>query len=69
MTIAEIIEKRESALTVDELATLTTTSVKTLYKAIAAGRLPAYRIGGAIRLDPAETAAWLRERSTGRGRK
>jgi len=38
-------------------------SPKTLYKAIRAGRLPAYRVAG-IRLDPTAVAQWLRERPT-----
>jgi len=41
----------DTLLTVERLGTLTDTSPKTLYKAIKAGTLPAYRIGGSIRLD------------------
>lgn len=63
MNIIETIERRATALTVDELAGLLNASPKTLYKAIRAGRLPAYRVAG-IRLDPAEVAKWLRARST-----
>ena len=63
MSIIEIIESRETALTVDELAGLLSASPKTLYKAIRSGRLPAYRVAG-IHLDPAEVAKWLRDRST-----
>jgi len=64
MNIIETIENRETALTVDELGTLLNSSPKTLYKAISAGRLPAYRIGGCIRLDPHDVAEWLRDRHT-----
>ena len=64
MNIIETIENRETALTVDELGTLLNSSPKTLYKAISAGRLPAYRIGGSIRLDPHDVAEWLRDRHT-----
>lgn len=63
MSIIEIIENRETAMTVEELAAYLNASPKTLYKAIRAGRLPAYRVAG-IRLDPAEVAKWLRDRST-----
>ena len=64
MTLIETIETRETALTVDELSHLINMSPKTIYKAIKAGRLPAMRILGSIRLDPIETAAWLRSRCT-----
>ena len=64
MNILETIENRETALTVDELGTLLNSSPKTLYKAISAGHLPAYRIGGSIRLDPHDVAEWLRDRHT-----
>ena len=64
MNLLETIETCETALTVDELGNLLNTSPKTLYKAIKAGHLPAYRVGGSIRLDPKEVAEWLRSRHT-----
>ena len=64
MSIIEMIRNKENALTVDELASVMSQSPKTLYKAIKAGRLPAYRIGGSIRLDPHEVAEWLDSRRT-----
>ncbi|HUO14342.1 MAG TPA: helix-turn-helix domain-containing protein [Verrucomicrobiae bacterium] len=64
MSIIEMIETKESALTVEELATTVSVSPKTLYKAIKSGRLPAYRLGGSIRLDPHDVAEWLRCRRT-----
>ena len=36
---------------------------KSIYAWIAAGTLPAIRLGASIRLDPATTAAWVRTRS------
>jgi excisionase family DNA binding protein len=63
ITILETIENRDTLLTVDELSKLLSMSGKTLYKAIKAGRLAAYRIGG-IRLDPHDVADWLRNRRT-----
>ena len=62
MTLIEIIESKENALTVEELATLMNQSPKTYYKAIQTGRLPAYRLGGSIRLDPQDVAEYLRKR-------
>lgn len=64
MSLIETIESMDTLLTVESLGILLSTSPKTLYKAVKAGRLPAYRIGGSIRLDPSEVAAWLRARHT-----
>lgn len=64
MSIIDIIESKEHALTIEEFATLMNQSPKTFYKAVKAGRLPAYRIGGSIRLDPQDLADWLRGRRT-----
>jgi excisionase family DNA binding protein len=64
MTIIDMIESGKNALTVEQLANKVSKSPKTLYKAIKAGRLPAYRIGGSIRLDPHDVAEWLRKRRT-----
>lgn len=63
MTIAETLESRKTLMTVEELSVLLSTSTKTLYKSIKAGKLPAYRLGG-IRLDPREVAAWMHQRHT-----
>lgn len=63
--IASQIEARRSTLTVDEFAELLNVSDKTIYKAIDRGSLPAFHIGGAIRLDPKMTADWLRRQTTG----
>ncbi len=62
MTIIEIVESKPNAMTVEELATLVSQSPKTLYKAIKAGRMPAYRLNGSIRLDPHDIGEWLRKR-------
>jgi len=64
MTLIELIESKPNALTVEELATMMSQSPKTLYKAVKTGRLPAYRLGGSIRLDPHDVAEWLRKRRT-----
>jgi len=64
MTLIEIIESKTNALTIGDLANLLNQSPKTLYKAVKSGRLPAYRVGGSIRLDPHDIAEWLRKRRT-----
>jgi excisionase family DNA binding protein len=60
--LIETLEKRQSLLTVEELAGLLSCSVKTIYKQIKAGRLPAIRFGSCVRLDPADVTAWIRAR-------
>ncbi len=60
MTILENIEQRDSALKVKELVTLLKVTPQHIYKLIALGIVPSVRIAGAIRLDPAEIAGWLR---------
>src|SRR5512135_2835219 len=65
--LASRIEARKSAWTVDDLALLLEMSPKTLYKMAKSGNIPAIRIGGMIRFDPALTAEWLRARTTGTG--
>lgn len=62
MGIIETVENYGRALKVEELAQLTAISSKTLYRMIAAKKLPAFRIGGCVRLEPKETADWLRSR-------
>ena len=47
---------------VDELAQLTSISVKTLYRMIQRHKLPGHRIGDSIRLNPKDVAEWLRSR-------
>jgi excisionase family DNA binding protein len=58
--IATLIERRRNALTVPELAELLAISDKQVYSLIKRGSLPSYRIASSVRLDPAETADWLR---------
>jgi len=61
-TLADMIENYQRALTVEEFAELVRISEKTVRRQIRAGKIPAYRIGTLVRLDPAQTAEWMRER-------
>ena len=47
-------------LTVPELATRLRVSRMTVYRLIADGLLPAYRIGRSYRIDAADADTWLR---------
>lgn len=65
MTIAEQIESRKRALTVEELAELLGVSVWSVYRMIKKKGLPAmHLLSGIIRLDPFSTAAWLRDHTS-----
>ena len=57
--IVSYIRCRRSAWTADELGELLSLSRKHIYKMAKAGRMPSYRVGGAIRFDPRATADWL----------
>ena len=60
LTIADIIEAFDHALSVEELAPLLGLSESNLYSKAREGRIPSYRIFGSIRFDPQKTAEWLR---------
>lgn len=62
MDVIDTVENWGRLLLVEELAGLTSISPKTLYRHIKQRKLPAIRIGGCIRLNPATTAEWLRSR-------
>lgn len=62
MTLIETLESREEALNVREVAELLGVSDKHIYGLAARGKLPAFRIGKAIRFDPQDVADWLRKR-------
>ena len=68
MTIIETIEKRTSALKVGEMAKLLGVTPQHIYKLASCGRIPHFRVAGAIRLDPAEVAAWLKNTQPKRAR-
>ncbi len=61
--IVSYIRCRRAALTADDLAELLSMSRKHLYKLAKDGRIPSYRIGGAVRFDPRATADWLENRT------
>lgn len=62
--LASVVESRSAAWTVEEFAKLLNVSTKFIYGQTSKGLLPSYRLGGMIRLDPAQAAEWLRARST-----
>ena len=62
MTLIETLERREEALNVRQVAELLGVSAKHIYELAAQGKLPAFRVGKAVRFDPQDVADWLRKR-------
>lgn len=61
MTLIEILERRGEALNVHQVAELLGVSEKKVYRLAAAGVLPTFRVGKAIRFDGQDVADWLRK--------
>ena len=62
MDLADSLEKRATALTVSDVASLLNISERQVYKLAADGRIPCFKIGNSIRFDPAAFGAWLRQK-------
>jgi len=60
--LATRIEHWPHALTAPELADMLGLGKTAIYDLAKRGGIPYYRVAGSIRLDPATTAAWLRNR-------
>jgi excisionase family DNA binding protein len=59
-SLPDRIERIGRALTADELAYMLTVSRIMVFKQAKAGRIPSFRIGSGVRLDPKTVAQWLR---------
>lgn len=62
MTLIQILESREEALDVHQVAELLKVSARHIYELAANGSLPAFRVGKVIRFDPQDVADWLRRK-------
>lgn len=62
MTLIQIFESRKEALNVEQVAELLGVSEKKIYRLAAAGVLPSFRVGSAIRFDGQDMADWLRRK-------
>jgi putative molybdopterin biosynthesis protein len=58
MTLIQILENRAEALNVQQVAEILGVSDKHIYGLAAQGKLPAFRVGKAIRFDPTDVADW-----------
>jgi excisionase family DNA binding protein len=59
--LATRIERWPHALTAPEFADLMGLGKTAIYDLAKRGGIPHYRLAGSVRLDPATTAAWLRQ--------
>jgi excisionase family DNA binding protein len=57
--VLQMLETKEHALRAGELAKLLGVTRQHIYKMAAAGAIPSFRIGAAVRFDPKQVAEWL----------
>jgi excisionase family DNA binding protein len=60
MTLIQILESKQKALTVREVVELLGVSKTHVYEMVADGRLPSFRLGRSIRIDASDIAELLR---------
>jgi excisionase family DNA binding protein len=60
-SIADSIEQFDHALNAGDLSRLLRVHKLTIYRLAQQGRIPAFRIGSAVRFDPRAVASWLRK--------
>jgi excisionase family DNA binding protein len=60
ISLADRIERMESAMNAEQLAQILNVSKITIFKHAKAGRIPSFRIGTCVRFDPRAVAKWLR---------
>ena len=63
-SILETIETNAKLFRVAYLSEVTGISAKSIYKAIDSGSLAAYRLGGAIWIEPRAAAKWFKDHCT-----
>ena len=63
MSLIAQLEKETRVLRARDVAKLFQVTPQHVYKMAAGGRLPSFRLAGAIRFDPHELANWLQKRS------
>ncbi len=60
-SLASKIHARDRAMTADELARILNVSRLTILRRAKRGTIPSFRVGGAVRFDPANISRWLVE--------
>jgi excisionase family DNA binding protein len=62
VSLDELIVSRKSAMTVAQVAEILSVSERLIYQLVAAGEVPHFRIGAAVRFEPKTLSAWLNEK-------
>lgn len=62
MLVVDILRKRNTPLTVEELAPILHVSPRQLYKLAAANRIPNFKIKMSVRFDPEDICEWFEEK-------
>ena len=62
MKLVRVIEEKNEALRVRDVAQILDVSVQQIYKMAAKGQIPSFRIANSVRFDPQEFAGWLRDK-------
>ena len=60
MSLVEMLQNQTKVLKAREVAKLFEVTPQHIYKMASSGRIPFFRVAGAIRFDPQELATWLR---------
>lgn len=61
MSLIEMLERQTKVLRARDVARIFEVTPQHIYKMAASGRIPSFRVSGAIRFDPQELANWLRK--------
>ena len=62
MKLIEVIEAKNEALRVRDIARILGVSAQQIYKMAARGEIQSFRVANAVRFDPHVFATWLREK-------
>jgi excisionase family DNA binding protein len=57
--LADALDLRATAMTVDEVAKLMNVSSRHIYQLVKDGKIPHFHVGGAVRFDPDNVKKWL----------
>jgi excisionase family DNA binding protein len=60
--LVRVIEEKNEALRVRDIAQILGVSIQQIYKMAAKGQIPSFRIANSVRFDPQEFAGWLRDK-------
>src|SRR5262249_50876685 len=68
VSLEDMLAQRGTALTVKEVAEVLNVSERLIYQQVQIGEIPHFRIGAAVRFEPAALGKWLHGKLDGAGR-